>query len=250
MNDEELSKFEKSSSNQGGMSSGKSEMNILLQYFANGILKMNATKMTEIPDSLGDLPVKTILALDFSNNAFTTTVIFDEITFPELKDLKINDNKIKEISLNFLNFHNLRSIELRNNHISSFLEIDYKEIGSFNVLPNLEHLDLSINKFTELPLITCFFKNLRTFIIANNHINSIDNFVNNSSNVLLDVFDISTNKIEKFPNKIYKIFPNLKNLNIDNNELKMIPTDLCVLGLHKISINGNPQKQIRYNIHQ
>jgi len=28
----------------------------------------------------------------------------------------------------------------------------------------------------------------------------------------------------------------------------MVPTDLCVLGLNKIAIAGNPQKQIRYNI--
>ena len=166
MNDEELIKYDSAIGGGSGGGSGKSETNILNQYLANNILKMNGTKMTEIPASLADLNVKSILSIDLSNNLFTTTELLDEIPFPELKEIKINENKLKDISFNFLNYHNLRTIELRKNQLSSFLEIDYKEIGGMNVLPNLEYLDLSINNFSELPLITCFFKNLKTFICS------------------------------------------------------------------------------------
>lgn len=119
------------------------------------------------------------------------------------------------------------------------------------VFTSLEYLDLSSNKLTIIPNIIILFVNLKSLLLSQNTIYTVDNVLNvNYQFHLLQALDLSSNKIQNFPTKLYLSTPELCSLSLDNNEIKLLPTDLSLLQLKKISISGNPLKQIRMNIIQ
>lgn len=143
--------------------------------------------------------------------------------------------------------------------VSSFLDIHNY---SYSILTSLSYLDLSLNRLLCIPNSLKLFYNLKTLLIGNNCISDVSNVFPFNENINyndikeslvfkhLSVLDLGTNKITLFPSKMYLMCPSLSSLNLENNDIKMFPTDLCVLALNKLSVSGNPTKQIRMNIIQ
>lgn len=105
-----------------------------------------------------------------------------------------------------------------------------------------------MNRFKRIPTILKFLKNLGVFLISNNNLTEIE-VLSEGEFQNLDTVDIGTNKIDLIPYKLYKSMPNLKILNLENNELRNVPSDLCMLyNLNKLNLNGNPIKSMRSNI--
>jgi Leucine-rich repeat (LRR) protein len=256
----------------------------ILNYHHNNRLQMNNLNLTVLPidEIKQSVNLKLLVTLDFSNNVIKN---LDEIKnlkslknnniskkssnlfeyenpnplkylndqfdnfLPELREIKFSNNKIEIFPEFFVNFYNVKIIELKNNMISNFFdEICCRLEDSAVILPSLEYLDLSINKFLILPKILKFFKNLNVIIISNNSIKEISNLCQ-VEYCNLNTLDLGDNKIENLNYKLYRNFPNLKTFNIENNEIKTIPTDLCLLPhLSKLNLQGNPIKMLRSNI--
>ena len=241
----------------------------LASCIQNNSLKMNNLEISEIPfeQFRKFLNIKFLVSLDFSDNKITNLEGFRDLVinnqFTELKEIKFSSNLISDIPEFFLNFNNLRIIDLKGNNLSTFFDFNNETFGEMmqeykimKIFPNLNYLDLSINKLKKIPGIVRNLKNLSILLLANNSITDTNDLnFNNDQNFAspyesqLDTLDLGNNKIEKLGDKMYKFMPNLKTLNLENNAIKVIPTDLCLLqNLNKLNLNGNPIKMLRSNI--
>jgi Leucine-rich repeat (LRR) protein len=262
----------------------KENNNYILSYLHNGSLKMNNMNIEEIPVEdiqKGVASLKNTFSYNVNNfeNKNKESSALNSIDFsvnriknlenfcnnipnfiPDLKEIKLSTNFIKFFPSAFLSLFNLKTIDLKNNQLSSFLDIEDGTMMNFpnynnnfqnqniGILPNLEYLDLSINKFKEIPSILKHLHNLTVFLISNNHITDASPLYQTEYSQL-DTLDLGTNKISILKEKLYRNFPNLKNLNVENNEIKIIPTDVCLLQqLNKLNVSGNPIKMLRSNL--
>lgn len=221
-------------------------------------IKFNQNKINYISPRILDF--KNLKSMEFRNNnllEFMEDINF-EIISRKIEDNNTNNNPKLQINHNFNNpnmrnkTNNSSNIKQKFNEMgNNNNEENPEEINSFNnnnILPNLEYLDISVNKLKNIPTIVKYLNKLNTLILTNNQINSSE-FLKEIKNPQLFTIELGTNKIINLPEKIYLNIPNIKHIGMENNELRSIPTDLCILkNINKITLNGNPLKQLRSNI--
>jgi Leucine-rich repeat (LRR) protein len=115
---------------------------------------------------------------------------------------------------------------------------------SSNKYPVLKHLDLSGNKFFEIPKTILFLNNLRTLYISYNQIRSIDDVWAKGNLPRLEVLDASNNALTDLSDEVY-FKAGLNFLNIENNSLTKLPTVLGFMRLSALKVDGNPLKLIK-----
>lgn len=159
-------------------------------------LYVNDHRMTELPESIGDLVNLEVLELeaDFSiNNEFGFTELPPQIT--QLAKLKVVN----------LAFNNLTELP----------------VGIENML-SLESLDLDRNQLTTIPQEIAELSNLKSFFIARNQITSLPAEIGSLSN--LENLRLIQNEFNTLPKEIGQL-SNLKILQIDDNPLVSIPIE-------------------------
>jgi Leucine-rich repeat (LRR) protein len=233
--------------------------NMIVNFIQNNTLQMTKQNLEEVPvEGIKKVKYNSLLSLDFSNNRikkldnFSTFYDDNGTIFQELKEIKFSQNQIQVFPEIFLTFNNLKAIELRGNNITEFLEnftvVSLNRNVINNFMCNLEYVDLSVNKLKYVPSIFQYLTNISVVLLSNNYLTDISIF---SLNLFqkMDTLDFGNNKVEILPQKFYRNVPSLKILNLENNEVKIIPTELCLLhGLNKLNIVGNPIKTMRSNI--
>lgn len=142
-----------------------------------------------------------------------------------LKILKINRSKIKEISDKISNLKNLEILELNDNDLSELPD-------EFGDLKKLRVLDLGKNHFSEIP--SCIFnlKNLEYLDISENGLKKIDKSLYDIKNLTFlklsnrgYTLPNNRNEIKILPNGISKL-SHLKSLNLEGNPIEYFPDDL------------------------
>lgn len=118
---------------------------------------------------------------------------------------------------------------------------------SVNKYPSLRHLDLSTNKFTEVPKSILLLKSVRTLYLAFNSIKSIDEIWHKDHLPLLEVLDVSNNALQELSDDVY-YKPALNFLNVENNSLTKLPTLLGFMKLSALKVDGNPLKLIKRTV--
>lgn len=105
-------------------------------------------------------------------------------------------------------------------------------------------MDLSGNKFFEIPKTILFLNNLRTLYISYNQIRSIDDVWAKGNLPRLEVLDASNNALTDLSDEVY-FKAGLNFLNIENNSLTKLPTVLGFMRLSALKVDGNPLKLIK-----
>lgn len=159
-----------------------------------------------------------------------------------IKEISCTNNAIENID-NIEKYVNLQTLELSNNMlsmISGFTNIKYCNFSHNNIvsLPQLScnYLDVSSNRLVEFPNITC------RYLIANN--NRIRTVHGRDDNIYKKI-ECKNNLIRE----IKGIFPNLREMYLDNNEIHWIdmncfPKIEIITGNDKRSLYNDPE-----NIH-
>lgn len=108
--------------------------------------------------------------------------------------------------------------------------------SAFEGIVNLEHLDLSFNKITEIQENTFAYGQNITFLdLSNNQLDSIHvNLFRAVTN--LEKLNLSFNKIKKIPEKIFNYGSSLSYLNLSNNKIKEIPDNTFTYGAISLTI--------------
>jgi len=205
--------------------------------------------------------VKAIHTLNVSKNQLQTIEEDWFTLIPSLTILEAEDNRISSLptsiqqvaathlhlSRNRLSAHAIRCSLLH--PISS---------PTNKIADSLQHLDLSSNNLESFPVdLLRRFMSLRTLNLSRNRISTLQNITEAAlplSCPLLEKLNVAENEIENLGGDDFALVlasgcPNLKELRLENNELKVIPLTLGLLGtLRVLDIRGNPQRMIRYDI--
>ena len=224
----------------------------IVSFINNKTLMMNNKKITELPieEFQNSIQKNSLDKIDFSQNQIENIFTFQYILnlIQSLSDLNLSQNLIDKFPICILSLPNLKILNVSKNRIYKF---PYDEITNTNISElkcSLTYLDISYNRLDKIPDVTGLFTSLSTLNISNNKIRTIDNILNMKFS-LLDTFNASDNQIDKIPFKIYKSIPNLKSFLFANNNIRDIPTDICLLNyLNSVNFYGNPIKRIRNEV--
>lgn len=164
-------------------------------------IDLDRNKITEVPlfcNSLGNSFVPKLLVLSLQKTSITFFQHDSMNCLPALQKLDLKENRLKTLPTfcgtnNTSYTPNLKVLSLKNTGITTLF--GYK----FNCLPNLQHLDLQGNYFSEVPLFC--------------------NDLNQSINPVLKYLDLSHTKIKKIKYSSFLCLASLETLDLSYTEI-------------------------------
>jgi len=176
-------------------------------------------------------------------------------SFLNLVNIDISNNGLTAIGREILNLKKLRTLTARNNLLdSSSLPKD------FGIMSSLETLNLSGNRFTDLPMQLTELNNLQNLYLGANKISEIPGAVKSLSS--LQVLYLGGNSLKDVPaelgylqklsslvlcdNELQSLPPTfahlrkLRRLSLHNNNLSTLPQEIVSLNLIELSLRNNP----------
>lgn len=147
---------------------------------------------------------------------------------PNLRLLKAEGCKIKELPSEIKLLGALEILSLQNNKLSSL---------NAKLVSSLFSLNLSGNRFLEVPEALLGLINLKVLNLSHNQLNSVD--VELRKLINLNELNFSFNNIHTFPHAIYEL-NNLQILNLENNNLTALPPQIGKLDhLRELNVSQN-----------
>ncbi|KAI4096651.1 MAG: hypothetical protein LQ344_000791 [Seirophora lacunosa] len=207
---------------------------------------------------------------------------FEQLTFLNLSKNDLGQS-VPDIIVNISRITSLRELHLAENGFSgplppfsgcSQLEILDLHGNTFTSLPDelsncskLRRIDVSANRISSIPSLS--LPHLASLNVSRNQLD-IDTLTTNLAAPKLAVLDISMCRIGMLPNLLRSKFPDLTTLtahdnsisaiddveafrglevlDLKNNDLRSLPAELCLLGLKKLTVGGNPMRAPRREI--
>ena len=216
--------------------------------------------LDEIKTSSPDI-VHNIERLDVSKNQLQTIEPEWFTLLPRLTTLQAHDNRLSSLpeSIQGATFTHLY---LSRNRLSAYSircsMLQPANPRSITIANTLQHLDLSSNNLESFPPeLLQNFKALHTLNLSRNRISSLQNIVDSPHSLSchsLEFLNLSENQLEdlggdEFPLMLAAGAPDIQSLNIENNDLQVIPMTLGLLeSLRTLELRGNPQRMIRHEI--
>ncbi|XP_050668409.1 leucine-rich repeat-containing protein 47-like [Leptidea sinapis] len=159
-------------------------------------------------------------------------IIPDEIKqLVNLQSLLLYGNKLTVFNENITLLPKLKVLDISRNQITSIPE-------SLNKLKELTSINFSSNQIVEIPAIG-ELPNLISFDVSNNKLLKFPDTQNASLPHLTDL-KIKGNLIEEIPATIASSLPSLKNFDIGENQIKIIPGELASMAkLKELNLKGN-----------
>ena len=221
---------------------------IMHNIFNNGLI-MKEMNLNNIPveEMQNCIQKNSLNKIDFSSNQIkdinNLTYVLNRIE--SITELNLSKNLIETFPLIILSLPNLSILNLSKNKINKFPYDEFTSTNLSQIKSNITFLDISFNFLNKFPDVIGLFQNISEINLASNNIISIDNILNMKL-FELDVLNLSDNKIDKLPNKLYKVIPKLKSFLCSNNNLRDIPSDICLLkNLNNINFYGNQIRRLR-----
>ena len=202
-------------------------------------LNMTHNKIVKFPLKMCNM---TNLKELYLNKNFIKEISID---LPNLTELNLAHNKLEKISFN--NMTNLKRLSLEHNWLTSIDIISLVNLSRLNLSNNLIE-EINIENFSELNYLNLsnnhikdlYIENLPdllTFICSNNYITTISKNIGSLFN--LRILDLDNNFIEEVPKEIGNL-RNLERLDLQNNNIKELPDEMRQLrSLENIDVSGN-----------
>ncbi|WP_196888853.1 leucine-rich repeat domain-containing protein [Aureivirga sp. CE67] len=222
-------------------------------------LVLNGRELTSIPKEINKLENLEVLVI-----AETNIETLPTLSLPNLKELKMSNNlKIKDLGDSFSNLRNLEKLSIfsyKNSitlgDVSKLVNLkhlriigtDLEEFPNISRATKLEVLDLSSNKFKEVPEYFDQLNCLKKITLNSNPITKIPKEIFSSEQ--LEEVDLYDNKLEKLP----EFTPNskkLKELDFSRNQLQELPDGVFLFeNLEEIYLDNNKIKKLPETISQ
>lgn len=167
-------------------------------------------------------------------------------------EIKIGSKVVESLGFDKLqrlqsDFHYLKDISLSRKRIKGVLWKDLELIA--DGLKNLKSLDLSFNlfeDFNDIVLIIKGLKNLRKLKLTGNRFHTTDPIINEDVVESVESIDLSLTLINNdLLNQLSKVFPNLKELHLTDNNYSQLPTSVQLFkNIHTLNVSFNKLDQI------
>ena len=191
-------------------------------------LEMHLTKIGGLPSSFGSL--SSLAYLDLSHNKFRE-IPHSIFKLKTLKYLDLKYNKLVEIPNSIDSLRLLEFLNLRHNHLK-FLP------NSISNLTSLKILDLHGNQLNKLPKSLEKLTSLKRFELGLNKLTKIPKWIQNMDS--LKKLGLSGNKNFLNINDLINYLPNIRDLNLGNNHIEILPENIKSLNnLEKLILNNN-----------
>ena len=251
------------------------EQLIKLEY-----LDLSSNKLEgQIPKVVLQLPKLSVLYLD---NNFLNEIPNNLKNLKNLKSLKLSNNKFKKLPQSLCNLKNLQYLDLSNNNVSIISD-------SIGIFTRLEYLNLSDNNVEKIPENLGLINNLcvldlseksrldfNTFCYAfKDYTKSVILSTENSDEIYdkkklfvkisgieinqsvelgiiqnLEVLNLSNNQVSQLPSNIGEL-KNLKVLNLSNNQVSQLPSNIGELkNLEVLNLSNNQVSQLPSTIRE
>ncbi len=191
-------------------------------------LNLNGMKLTELPESLGNLTQLQLLNLGY-NELTELPESFGQLA--QLQELNLEKNKLTELPESLGQLTQLQLLNLGYNKLTELPE-------SFGQLTQLQKLSLHSNQLTELPVSLGLFTQLQDLDISGNKLEALPKWLGALTG--LRKLDVSYLDLTEVPVWLAK-FSRLKYLTLHENEIHTVPPWFGQLDdLTEFSIGGNP----------
>ncbi|NTW54860.1 MAG: hypothetical protein HGB15_08930 [Chlorobaculum sp.] len=195
-------------------------------------LAQDSEKLTELPESLGELTQ--LQWLDLSNNKLTKlSESLSQLT--QLQSLDISSNKLTALPKSLGELTQLQWLDLSNNRLTALPEL----LGQ---LTQLQSLDLSNNKLTALPELLGQLTQLQSLDLSNNKLMSLPESLGQLTH--LRELNLLVNHLGVMP-EVLRRLSQLETLYIWQNGIVELPDWIGELeSLRILSVNGNDLKAL------
>jgi Leucine-rich repeat (LRR) protein len=184
--------------------SGAKELNL------NGKWDEASSKLTEVPESLGQL--RQLQSLDLSTNQLTALPqSLGQLT--QLQSLKLNNNQLAALPESLSQFTQLQTLSAGDNQLTELPE-------SLGYLTKLESFDIFTNQLSILPKSFVRLSRLRSLNLAANKFSIFPNEI--FSLRVLENLRMRTNQLSSLPPG-FDALKQLVNLNLSENQFRNIP---------------------------
>ncbi|VDK49177.1 unnamed protein product [Anisakis simplex] len=203
------------------------------------LLDMSDNCLTKIPAQNLRNCVR-LMYVDLSENKITDIANFEVMNLPMLKELRINGNKLKSISpMAFMNVPQLQYLYLKNNLLESL-----ESSRLFQVLKQLEVLDLSENRLTKIPS-SKELSNIRQIRLDSNRITDIGT-LSFSSNSRLQLISVQNNRITSIARNSFDALEQLSILLLANNTIKTLERGMLdgMKNLQQLNLRNNSLNEL------
>ena len=199
---------------------------MLIREFRQGsALDLRNKQLTDISPKLWTHTDLT--ELDLSQNPGIVTLPEDIDLLINLKKLRVCGNGLVNLPTAILNLRHLGSLELNQNKLAQFFEIDdktRKPIQQSQVhLDNLSYLSLNGNQITCVPSVCKYMRQLRQLHLHVNRLTDVRELCRKEFEHL-EVLDIGNNKIREIPIALVFYLANLNMLAMVNNDVTSMPS--------------------------
>ena len=157
-------------------------------------------------------------------------------TLEGINYLNINHTSLENLPEEVGQLKNLTNLVLHSNALK-------KLPSSIKNLSKLKFLDCSRNKLEEVPLELECLPQLMTLNLGSNILSFVPSQINNTK---LSIIDLSHNRFEVFPDLCFTELVHLAEIRINDNLIKEIPSNICILPSLKLLDLGNNQISGKY----
>ncbi|KAL8715152.1 MAG: hypothetical protein Q9220_001109 [cf. Caloplaca sp. 1 TL-2023] len=222
-------------------------------------LDLHGNRLSTLPIKLRDLRHLTVLNLSRNRLQQSTGEVFEIISdISSLRELYLAENNFSGSLPPLFNWPNLEILDVHSNGLTDLPE----ELSKCKAL---RQLNISGNKIQRLPYIE--LPSLKSLNISSNQF-AVEDLVTNLTAPQLASLDISACRISMLPTfpahfpylKTVIAFDNrISNIEVDSirgvevldlkgNDIKSLPAELCLIGLQKFLVAGNPMRAPRREV--
>lgn len=177
------------------------------------------------------LKFQDLVGLSVKNNLSLLQEGLDCIkNLPQLVELNLTDNHLKEVPEGLANLMNLKRVLFNYN--------DFEEMSAFLDLEKIEELSLNNNFITEIPKEIVRLQNLKLLDLSGNQISSLPIELTELKN--LKILNLANNPLKEIPDWINQL-NHLEELHLTQTQLQSVPSSIAKLSKNtKVFLKKNP----------
>ncbi|CAH1245006.1 MFHAS1 [Branchiostoma lanceolatum] len=214
-------------------------------------LLLSSNRLIKIPNTVYDL--RDLEILDISNNLIDL-VPGNIRGLSKLSSLDVRRNRLKALTLDIFCMPNLTSLDLSHNMLVR-ANYDAQTGPGVQLSEALKSLDLSYNRFPDIPTIVILLRGLEKLDLSHNEITKSELELpengpdKRKEGTKLKTLNLGGNKLQNLPLVWWSKLSQLTELDLSGNDISVIPPEVVNISQNcNVNLAGNPLQEPPYSV--